>query len=245
MAKTPINEQFIKMQKLAGVITESQYNKHINEVLGLNGMLDPIKKWDEMPRDVKLDLIKPYIEDGMPEDYLDMHLGNLPMEMRTAVEDYLSNAGSEDMMGDDDHQPQYDKDMMDDDDYNPQYDSDMDLGNPYGDDLYESKKDKKQKITKSQLKETIRREILAALTEDNDLTEEEEEDITLDAETEDIPADDSEDVAPTSGGSVEEVQKDLTAALNSAKQLGDKKLVRQIGNALTYFTRQQISTEEV
>ena len=165
--------------------------------------------------------------------------------MRTAVEDYLSNAGSEDMMGDDDHQPQYDKDMMDDDDYNPQYDSDMDLGNPYGDDLYESKKDKKQKITKSQLKETIRREILAALTEDNDLTEEEEEDITLDAETEDIPADDSEDVAPTSGGSVEEVQKDLTAALNSAKQLGDKKLVRQIGNALTYFTRQQISTEEV
>jgi hypothetical protein len=229
MAKTPINEQFIKMQKLAGVITESQYNKHINEVLGLNGMLDPIKKWDEMPRDVKLDLIKPYIEDGMPEDYLDMHLGNLPMEMRTAVEDYLSNAGSEDMDID------MDIDM----------DGGMDLGNPYGDDLYESKKDKKQKITKSQLKETIRREILAALTEDSDLTEEEEEDITLDAETEDIPADNSEDVAPTRGGSVEEVQKDLTAALNSAKQLGDKKLVRQIGNALTYFTRQQISSEEM
>jgi predicted component of type VI protein secretion system len=182
-----------------------------------------------MPRDVKLDLIKPYIEDGMPEDYLDMHLGNLPMEMRTAVEDYLSNAGSEDMDID------MDIDM----------DGGMDLGDPYGDDLYESKKDKKQKITKSQLKETIRREILAALTEDSDLTEEEEEDITLDAETEDIPANDSEDVAPTSGGSVEEVQRDLTAALNSAKQLGDKKLVRQIGNALTYFTRQQISSEEM
>jgi hypothetical protein len=134
---------------------------------------------------------------------------------------------------------------MDTDDYG----GDMDLDNPYSDDLYESKKDKKQKITKSQLKETIRREILAALTEDNTLTEEDEEDeeITLDAETEDTPTDDNsaDDTPASSGGSVEEVQKDLTAALNSAKQLGDKKLVRQIGNALTYFTRQQISSEEM
>jgi hypothetical protein len=245
MAKTPINEQFIKMQKLAGVITESQYNRHISEVLGLAGMHKPIMDWDNMPKDIKIDLIAPYVEDGTPEDYINLGLGHLPKPMADAVMDYFNNAGSEGMMDDNDYQPQYDKDMMDDDDYNPQHDSDMDLGNPYGDDLYESKKDKKQKITKSQLKETIRREILAALTEDSDLTEEEEEDITLDAETEDVPANDSEDVAPTSGGSVEEVQRDLTAALNSAKQLGDKKLVRQIGNALTYFTRQQISSEEM
>jgi hypothetical protein len=42
----------------------------------------------------------------------------------------------------------------------------------------------------------------------------------------------------------QDVQKELTDALEAAKKLGDKKLVRQIGNALTYFTRQQISTDE-
>jgi len=234
MAKTPINEQFIKMQKLAGVITESQYNKHMSEVLGLAGMHKPIMDWDAMPKDVKIDLIAPYVEDGTPKDYINLGLGDLPIEMRKAVEDYLNNAGSENM----------DIDM----DMDMDIDGDMDLSDPYGDDLYESKKDKKQKITKSQLKETIRREILAALTEDDTLTEkdEEEEEITLDAETEDTPTDNSVDnTTAGSGGSVEEVQRDLTAALNSAKQLGDKKLVRQIGNALTYFTRQQISSEEM
>jgi hypothetical protein len=34
------------------------------------------------------------------------------------------------------------------------------------------------------------------------------------------------------------------AALKAAKGMGDKKLVRQIGNALTYFTRQQVSSDE-
>jgi hypothetical protein len=113
---------------------------------------------------------------------------------------------------------------------------------PFGDDaMFESKK---TKMTKTELKEAIRQEILAALTEDN-LTEaedEEEEEVTLDAETEETPADDSE--TPAGGTSSQNVQKELTDALEAAKQLGDKKLVRQIGNALTYFTRQQISSEE-
>lgn len=237
MAKKPINEQFIKMQKLAGVITESQYNKHMSEVLGLAGMHKPIMDWDNMPEDTKIDIIAPYVEDRPPEDYIHLGLGQLPKPMADAVLDYLNSAGTENVDID-----------MDIDDYS----GDMDLDDPYSDELYESKKDKKQKITKSQLKETIRREILAALTEDNTLTEEDEEEgededeVTLDAETEDTPTDtSSDDFNVGGGGSVEEVQKDLTAALNSAKQLGDKKLVRQIGNALTYFTRQQISSEEM
>lgn len=104
---------------------------------------------------------------------------------------------------------------------------------------------KKTKMTKTELKEAIRQEILAALTEDN-LTEaedEETEEVTLDAETEEEPANDAE--ASIGGTSSQNVQKELTDALEAAKELGDKKLIRQIGNALTYFTRQQISTEEV
>ena len=111
---------------------------------------------------------------------------------------------------------------------------------------------KKTKMTKTELKEAIRQEILAALTEDN-LTEAEDEEtedteeITLDAETEETPADDSETSDTETGNttSSQDVQKELTDALEAAKNLGDKKLVRQIGNALTYFTRQQISTDEV
>ena len=107
---------------------------------------------------------------------------------------------------------------------------------------------KKTKMTKTELKEAIRQEILAALTEDN-LTEAEDEEtketeeVTLDAETEEEPADDTE--TPIRKTSSQNVQKELTDALEAAKELGDKKLIRQIGNALTYFTRQQISTEEV
>jgi hypothetical protein len=41
-----------------------------------------------------------------------------------------------------------------------------------------------------------------------------------------------------------DVQKELMDALEAAKASGDEKLVRQIGNALTYFTRSQVSKEE-
>ncbi len=42
----------------------------------------------------------------------------------------------------------------------------------------------------------------------------------------------------------EQVQKELMQALKASKKLGDKKLTRQIGNVLTYFTRTQISSDE-
>ena len=41
-----------------------------------------------------------------------------------------------------------------------------------------------------------------------------------------------------------DVQKELMDALEAAKASGDEKLIRQIGNALTYFTRSQVSKEE-
>jgi hypothetical protein len=66
----------------------------------------------------------------------------------------------------------------------------------------------------------------------------EEMDAELDSEVDtEIPMD-------TPEPSHTDVQKELTDALEAAKASGDEKLVRQIGNALTYFTRSQVAGEE-
>jgi hypothetical protein len=111
----------------------------------------------------------------------------------------------------------------------------------------DKKVDKKKKMTKDELKEAIRQEILATLTEDGGIEEakkdEEEEETETETSSEeeimDIPADDEVALA-----SPQDVQKELMDAIEAAKRIGDKKLVRQIGNALTYFTRTQISSDE-
>ena len=111
----------------------------------------------------------------------------------------------------------------------------------------------KKKMKKSELKKQIKEMILAEMdidiTNDADFydpvyeakkkkDEEEVEDITVD-DTEistEMPA---EPVSPSY-----DVQKELMDALEAAKSIGDEKLVRQIGNALTYFTRTQVADKE-
>jgi len=231
-----INEQFLKMQKLAGVITESQYISEINE-MSVGDDLQMEKAWKATPEEEKIDILVPYTDDGDVEPFLNLSIGEMPSDMSKAVKDFLNepfSAGN--------------PNAYTDDIYN--YGGEMDdMGFDDDDTFYESKKPKNKKMSKTELKEAIRKEIMAALTEDGiDLEEakkdEEEEEVTLDAE-ETETEDTADDSMGDGNGSTDEVQQDLTAALNSAKQLGDKKLVRQIGNALTYFTRQQISTEEI
>ena len=234
MAKTPINEQFIKMQKLAGVITESQYVNQINEMY----LDDPATVWNKeeekggLPFEEKESILLPFLDGA--EDinmWANTSFDNLEDNMKTAVRKYLMSS------------PETNPNNFTDD-----YEIERDEP-PFGNDaMFEAKK---PKMTKTELKEAIRQEILAALTEDN-LTEadeeEEEEEVALDAETEETPADDTEAEPNDTAGDTtnsQDVQKELTDALEAAKKLGDKKLVRQIGNALTYFTRQQISSEEV
>jgi hypothetical protein len=68
-----------------------------------------------------------------------------------------------------------------------------------------------------------------------------EEDIELDSEediTLDIPAE--EEVSPNVGGNEKELQGHLESALASAKSMGDEKLVNQIGNTITFFTRTHV-----
>jgi len=113
----------------------------------------------------------------------------------------------------------------------------------------------KKKMTKKKLKEAIREMILNEVSEekldeakkkkkDTEDTEDTEniEDINLDTE-ESTDIDGGMDLS-TKTITPQDVQKELTDALEAAKGLGDEKLVRQIGNALTYFTRSQVSSGE-
>lgn len=109
----------------------------------------------------------------------------------------------------------------------------------------------KKKMKKSELKKQIKEMILAEMEGDNELDEakkkkkdeEEVEDVTID-DTE-IDADEMDMGAEMPAApAASDVQKELMDALEAAKASGDEKLIRQIGNALTYFTRSQVSKEE-
>jgi len=109
------------------------------------------------------------------------------------------------------------------------------------------------KYTKSSLKSKIKEMILKEMETPEDELEEakkeeapEEEMPAEEMPAEEMPAekmpmDDEENSELTTP---EQVQKELMQALKASKKLGDKKLTRQIGNVLTYFTRTQISSEE-
>jgi hypothetical protein len=109
------------------------------------------------------------------------------------------------------------------------------------------------KYTKSSLKSKIKEMILKEMeTPEDELEEAKKEEAPeeeMSAEempaeempAEEMPMDDEENSELTTP---EQVQKELMQALKASKKLGDKKLTRQIGNVLTYFTRTQISSDE-
>tara|TARA_R110002020_G_scaffold172401_1_gene362740 strand:+ start:944 stop:1321 length:378 start_codon:yes stop_codon:yes gene_type:complete len=72
----------------------------------------------------------------------------------------------------------------------------------------------------------------------------------LDEQEEEVEVETEEEVkieAPSRELSAEEeiVQSSLEKALEAAKSLGNEKLVTQIGNTITYFTRSEVIKEEV
>jgi len=109
------------------------------------------------------------------------------------------------------------------------------------------------KYTKSSLKSKIKEMILKEMETPEDELEEAKKEEAPEEEmpaeempaeempAEEMPMDDEENSELTTP---EQVQKELMQALKASKKLGDKKLTRQIGNVLTYFTRTQISSEE-
>ena len=77
--------------------------------------------------------------------------------------------------------------------------------------------------------------------EDVEVEDKEEIDVDTDAETADAGEVDVEaDAEVEMTGDTKEVQDNLQAALEAAKALGDQKLVDQIGNSITFFTRTHV-----
>jgi len=78
--------------------------------------------------------------------------------------------------------------------------------------------------------------------EEDDLTEAEDEDVETEEEvdvvdTEDMPEDMPEEAAADKSG----IMGNLEAAIEAARELGDEKLIDQLGNTITFYTRQHIS----
>jgi hypothetical protein len=95
-----------------------------------------------------------------------------------------------------------------------------------------------------ELPEDPKAAFLAQMMKDQSLEEQEEEVEITDTE-EEVEISDTEEEAPSLISSNDEkILNSLEAALSSAQELGDEKLINQIGNTITFFTRQHIVKEE-
>ncbi len=117
----------------------------------------------------------------------------------------------------------------------------------YEDGFKDAKADMKDALTKmkiSELKAKIKENILATLNEadeDVDVDIDVEDKVEVDAEADDIKIEKPGIKTTVNVGlSPEEeiVQDSLKAAMDAAEALGSEKLVDQIGNTITFFTRQ-------
>ena len=93
-------------------------------------------------------------------------------------------------------------------------------------------------MTKEELKEMIKSSIINEMHCANEVREQEEEIET--EETEEVEIDTGLQLSPEE----QEVQSALEKALDAVKKLGNPKLVTQIGNTITFFTRSEIIKEE-
>jgi hypothetical protein len=106
-----------------------------------------------------------------------------------------------------------------------------------------------EKDEKKSLRDKVREMVLAELAGETELEEakkdkpeEEVEDVEVEDTEEFAPEDemDSEEAAPDLEADEKAIMDNLEQALEFAKQKGDEKLIDQIGNTITFFTRQYI-----
>jgi hypothetical protein len=78
----------------------------------------------------------------------------------------------------------------------------------------------------------------------NEAEDEDTEEVTDDVTTDDVAVDDTETIDTTTttevNPDVKAVQDSLTQAQAAAQKLGDPKLTDQIGNTITFFTRNHV-----
>ena len=101
-----------------------------------------------------------------------------------------------------------------------------------------------KEMKKSEFAQKIKEQILSSLSEKKKKEDTEEVETTVDTEetasTEEAPAATDFGVDPK----IQTLQNALKAAYDSAKELGDEKLLTQIGNTITYFTRAHVVTDK-
>ena len=237
--KPTLNEQLARMQKIAGIIKESQ----VSEATFLSSLFGD-KKFKGLSPYSKEE-VKSYL--GIDDDYEDwvelaftkgLKFDEFEDQWYGPVkenQDYYKDAEKDDAA----HIDALEKDMKDD-----------------------AKHTSEGKMTKSELKSKIKEMILAELTEEEvneDSTEDVDEPGALnnmydplaeakkDEEVEDVTVDDTEVVdAPASdmmageSAEISGIQANLQSAYAEAKALGDEKLITQIANTITYFTKAHI-----
>ena len=113
------------------------------------------------------------------------------------------------------------------------------------DDTKPMEEDARSKMKISELKAKIREDILATLNEEEDVDVDVdfEDEVNVDAEGDDIEIEKPAVKAKVQVGlSPEEtiVQDSLKAAMDAADALGNDKLADQIGNTITFFTREYV-----
>ena len=115
----------------------------------------------------------------------------------------------------------------------------------YDEDDIDAVKEQSSKMRVSELKAKIREDILSTLNEDEDVDVDVdfEDEVKVDAEGDDIEIEKPAVKAKVQVGlSPEEtiVQDSLKAAMDAADALGNDKLADQIGNTITFFTREYV-----
>jgi hypothetical protein len=106
---------------------------------------------------------------------------------------------------------------------------------------------KAKRMTKSELKEKIREEILSALNEEevedmpiDEAKKDEEVDAEVDVAVEEPAMDAAPDQSQGLTAEEQEIQNSLKIAYDNAASIGDQKLADQIGNSITFFTRTHV-----
>tara|TARA_B100000963_G_C22622695_1_gene670777 strand:- start:1577 stop:1936 length:360 start_codon:yes stop_codon:yes gene_type:complete len=99
-------------------------------------------------------------------------------------------------------------------------------------------------MTKEELKEMIKASIIDEMHCSNEVREQEEEEIETE-ETEEVETEEVPNTNRQLSDEELEVQSALEKALEAAKKINNPKLVTQIGNTITFFTRSEIIKESV
>jgi hypothetical protein len=208
-----MNNEFTRMQKLAGLITENTVNKDLSSII------DDVYNYFTIEEPTSTsDGRRKYIE--ITYNLSDADTDEVMMDVSNRMRD-------EDAMGMEEGIGAY------------EYEKGKEAG----------EKIEKEKMTKSKLRDKIREMVLAEMDgavveaeyydpvdeakkkkEDEDI---DVEDVEIDTETPDVEMDEDAEI--------NNIQDLLDQLQDAVEQLGDEKLLKQIGNTITFFTRQHVA----